>query len=168
MSLIEQKRAFMDQLQRLLDERSAEIDRKVAAYRESLEKEKLTDEMKQLVGFINQLDAMIAYENNTAAPTESEAVEEATIDEAPVAEEGLFEDAESVDEESTFSEAPAETVAAEEKEIANVERDTSEHADELVGTGFEALKIDADDTRAKLRAAEQARPGMPGIVPPRR
>lgn len=173
MSLIEQKKAFMDTLQRLLDARSAEIERKVAEFRESLEKEKLTDEMKQLVAFINQLDAMIAFEKQQAATATEEVVEDTVENEIEedVAEEELFEDSENVDEEETFSEDNVEDEEVEdeqEQEIAEDEKDTVAYANSLIGTGFEALQADADDTRAKLRAAEQARPGMPNIVPPRR
>ena len=172
MSLIEQKNAFMEKLQRLLDERSKEIDRKVAEFRESLEKETLTPEMKQIVAFINQLDAMIAFEKNTLT-TRIEDVQKANEDtiEKGDAETELFENDNVVNEEETFSESKAvsETVENEnENENVNVDNDTIKYAKTLVGTGFEALEADAADTRAKLRAAEQARPGMFNIVPPRR
>ena len=172
MSLIEQKNAFMEKLQRLLDERSKEIDRKVAEFRESLERETLTPEMKQIVAFINQLDAMIAFEKNTLT-TRIEDVQKAnedTFEEADAKNE-LFKDDNIVDEEDKFSKDEADNEIIEDKsqeENVNVDNDTIEYAKTLVGTGFEALEADAADTRAKLKAAEQARPGMFNIVPPRR
>lgn len=168
MSLIEQKKTFMDTLQCLLDARSAEIDSKVAEFRASLEKEKLTDEMKQLVAFINQLDAMIAFEKQLSV-TPNKHIEDVVKDDydEDVTKEKLFKDDENVDKDNAFSE---NDIKNEQKETNITEDDSNAivNVNDLVGTGFEALQADADDTKAKLKAVEQARPGMHSIVLPRR
>ena len=83
MSLIETRASYMHRLQTLIDARQKDIDDKVGAlrakleaeqiqpYRAQLEAEKVTPEMNKLVEFINDIDAMLAYENTETASTET-------------------------------------------------------------------------------------------------
>lgn len=161
MSLIEQKKAYMAKLSDLLAKRQNEIEAKVAEFRASLEKEKLTDEMKTLVKFINELDAMMKYDSGEDVEENSdEEVEEQADDEIDEDEELLEED--DVEDDS-FSEEDEEVDEEEIDEDANVEQDDIGISDVL-----NALDSDHADTRAKLEAAENARPGMPTVVNPRR
>lgn len=91
-NLIEQKNVFMTKLQSLVDAKNAkissqidaykaelmtEVDTKVQALKAKLEADKVTPEISQLVTFIHQIDAMLAYERNGAIEeSESEDVED--------------------------------------------------------------------------------------------
>lgn len=172
MSLIEQRASYMSRLQTLIDARQKDIDEKVAAYRAQLEvehvqpyraeleKEKVTPEMNQLVEFIGQIDAMLAYEN-THAETSTEDVESDEVDNTADA---SVEPKEAEVNAETFP----ESVQADTAKDINDEHATAQSAEELVGTGFEAIAADLADTKAKLWTAVEGRPGMPGIVLPRR
>lgn len=179
MSLIEQRASYMSRLQTLIDARQKDIDEKVAAYRAQLEvehvqpyraeleKEKVTPEMNQLVEFIGQIDAMLAYEN-THAETSTEDVESDEVvtqtDEVDNTADASVEPKEAEVNAETFP----ESVQADTAKDINDEHATAQSAEELVGTGFEAIAADLADTKAKLWTAVEGRPGMPGIVLPRR
>lgn len=172
MSLIEQRASYMFRLQSLIDARQKDIDEKVAAfrakleteqvqqYRAQLEKEKVTAEMTQLVEFIGQIDAMIAYENARSASSDNTVinaeVKQGVNDSVELKEAGVND--------STFPDAVQTNTA---KNIID-ESTASQSTEELVGTGFEAIAADIADTKEKLRTAVEGRPGMPGIVLPRR
>lgn len=166
MSLIEQRKHFMSQLQTFIDNRQNDINEKVAArraqveaeyvqpYRAELEKEKVTPEMNKLVEFIGDIDEMLEYETSGVAAdveTEYEQVEdEACVEEA-------------VDDNSTFqADANIDT-----KTVDECAENTS-IANEIIGTGFDAITADIADTNKKLQSVVESRPGMPGIVLPRR
>lgn len=181
MSLIETRASYMHRLQTLIDARQKDIDDKVGAlrakleaeqiqpYRAQLEAEKVTPEMNKLVEFINDIDAMLAYENTETASTEtveqtSETIEHEEVEQ--VADHGV---AEEVSEETeTFHDASNDNTAGDNVDAVQHTTTTAKTAEELVGTGFEAIAADLADTKAKLRSAVEGRPGMPGIVLPRR
>lgn len=166
MSLIEQRKKFMSQLQTLIDSRQNDINEKVAArraqveaeyvqpYRAELEKEKVTPEMNKLVEFIDHIDEILKYETSGAATdveTEDEQVEDKVCVEEAVNDDSIFQ-SDANNNTKTIDEC------AENASIAN----------EIIGTGLEAITADIADTNKKLQSVAEGRPGMPGIVLPRR
>ena len=166
MSLIEQRKQFMSQLQTLIDNCQNDINEKVAArraqveaeyvqpYRAELEKEKVTPEMNKLVEFIGHIDEMLKYETSGAAvdvETECEQAEDEVCVE------------EVVNDNSTFqTDADTNTNAVDEC----AENTSIDNA--IIGTGLDAIAADIADTNKKLQSVVESRPGMPGIVLPRR
>ena len=183
MSLIETRASYMHRLQTLIDARQKDIDDKVGAlrakleaeqiqpYRAQLEAKKVTPEMDTLVKFINDIDAMIVYENTELASTETAAQTSETIEHEEVEQVADHSVAEDVSEK-------AETFPVEHNDNAagNIVDDiqhtttttTAKTVKELVGTSFEAIAADIANTKAKLQSAVEGRPGMAGIVLPRR
>lgn len=142
-SLIEQRKAYANELQALIDERKASLEAKVAAYRAQLEREAtVTPEMQRLSNFIRSLDEMIAFE----AEHQTDSVSVAN---------GANESVE------TFCSCAESTDNA-------VGQTAKAQGTGLEGTTFEALAIDAANTRKRLEAVEQGRPGMPHVVLPDR
>ena len=181
MSLIETRASYMHRLQTLIDARQKDIDDKVGAlrakleaeqiqpYRAQLEAEKVTPEMNKLVEFINDIDAMLAYENTETASTETAEQTSETIEHEEVEQVADHSVAEEVSEETeTFHDASNDNTAGDNIDAVQHTTTTAKTAEELVGTGFEAIAADLADTKAKLRSAVEGRPGMPGIVLPRR
>lgn len=180
MSLIETRASYMHRLQTLIDARQKDIDDKVGAlrakleaeqiqpYRAQLEAEKVTPEMNKLVEFINNIDAMLAYENTKTASTETAEQTSETIEHEEVEQVTDHSVAEEVSEETeTFHDASNDNTAGDNVDAVQ-HTTTAKMAEELVGTGFEAIAADLADTKAKLQSAVEGRPGMPGIVLPRR
>lgn len=181
MSLIETRASYMHRLQTLIDARQKDIDDKVGAlrakleaeqiqpYRAQLEAEKVTPEMNKLVEFINNIDAMLAYENTKTASTETAEQTSETIEHEEVEQVTDHSVAEEVSEETeTFHDASNDNTAGDNVDAVQHTTTTAKMAEELVGTGFEAIAADLADTKAKLQSAVEGRPGMPGIVLPRR
>lgn len=181
MSLIETRASYMHRLQTLIDARQKDIDDKVGAlrakleaeqiqpYRAQLEAEKVTPEMNKLVEFINNIDAMLAYENTETASTETAEQTSETIEHEEVEQVADHSVAEEVSEETeTFHDASNDNTAGDNVDAVQHTTTTAKMAEELVGTGFEAIAADLADTKAKLQSAVEGRPGMPGIVLPRR
>ena len=181
MSLIETRASYMHRLQTLIDARQKDIDDKVGAlrakleaeqiqpYRAQLEAEKVTPEMNKLVEFINNIDAMLAYENTETASTETAEQTSETIEHEEVEQVADHSIAEEVSEETeTFHDASNDNTAGDNVDAVQRTTTTAKMAEELVGTGFEAIAADLADTKAKLQSAVEGRPGMPGIVLPRR
>lgn len=181
MSLIETRASYMHRLQTLIDARQKDIDDKVGAlrakleaeqiqpYRAQLEAEKVTPEMNKLVEFINNIDAMLAYENTETASTETAEQTSETIEHEEVEQVADHSVAEEVSEETeTFHDASNDNTAGDNVDAVQHTTTTAKMAEELVGTGFEAIAADLADTKAKLQSAIEGRPGMPGIVLPRR
>ena len=181
MSLIETRASYMHRLQTLIDARQKDIDDKVGAlrakleaeqiqpYRAQLEAEKVTPEMNKLVEFINDIDAMLAYENTETASTETAEQTSETIEHEEVEQVADHSVVEEVSEETeTFHDASNDNTAGDNVDAVQHTTTTAKTAEELVGTGFEAIAADLADTKAKLRSAVEGRPGMPGIVLPRR
>lgn len=181
MSLIETRASYMHRLQTLIDARQKDIDDKVGAlrakleaeqiqpYRAQLEAEKVTPEMNKLVEFINDIDAMLAYENTETASTETAEQTSETIEHEEVEQVADHSVAEEVSEETeTFHDASNDNTAGDNVDAVQHTTTTAKMAEELVGTGFEAIAADLADTKAKLQSAVEGRPGMPGIVLPRR
>ena len=181
MSLIETRASYMHRLQTLIDARQKDIDDKVGAlrakleaeqiqpYRAQLEAEKVTPEMNKLVEFINDIDAMLAYENTETASTETAEQTSETIEHEEVEQVADHSVAEEVSEETeTFHDASNDNTAGDNVDAVQHTTTTTKTAEELVGTGFEAIAADLADTKAKLQSAVEGRPGMPGIVLPRR
>lgn len=181
MSLIETRASYMHRLQTLIDARQKDIDDKVGAlrtkleaeqiqpYRAQLEAEKVTPEMNKLVEFINDIDAMLAYENTETASTETVEQTSETIGHEEVEQVADHSVAEEVSEETeTFHDASNDNTAGDNVDAVQHTTTTTKTAEELVGTGFEAIAADLADTKAKLQSAVEGRPGMPGIVLPRR
>lgn len=181
MSLIETRASYMHRLQTLIDARQKDIDDKVGAlrakleaeqiqpYRAQLEAEKVTPEMNKLVEFINDIDAMLAYENTETASTETAEQTSETIEHEEVEQVADHSVAEEVSEETeTFHDASNDNTAGDNVDAVQHTTTTAKTAEELVGTGFEAIAADLADTKAKLQSAVEGRPGMPGIVLPRR
>ena len=181
MSLIETRASYMHRLQTLIDARQKDIDDKVGAlrakleaeqiqpYRAQLEAEKVTPEMNKLVEFINDIDAMLAYENTETASTETAEQTSETIEHEEVEQVADHSVAEEVSEETeTFHDASNDNTAGDNVDAVQHTTTTTKTAEELVGTGFEAIAADLADTKAKLQSVVEGRPGMPGIVLPRR
>lgn len=181
MSLIETRASYMHRLQTLIDARQKDIDDKVGAlrakleaeqiqpYRAQLEAEKVMPEMNKLVEFINNIDAMLAYENTETASTETAEQTSETIEHEEVEQVADHSVAEEVSEETeTFHDASNDNTAGDDVDAVQHTTTTAKMAEELVGTGFEAIAADLADTKAKLQSAVEGRPGMPGIVLPRR
>ena len=181
MSLIETRASYMHRLQTLIDARQKDIDDKVGAlrakleaeqiqpYRAQLEAEKVTPEMNKLVEFINNIDAMLAYENTETASTETAEQTSETIEHEEVEQVADHTVVEEVSEETeTFHDASNDNTAGDNVDAVQHTTTTAKTAEELVGTGFEAIAADLADTKAKLQSAVEGRPGMPGIVLPRR
>ena len=181
MSLIETRASYMHRLQTLIDARQKDIDDKVGAlrakleaeqiqpYRAQLEAEKVTPEMNKLVEFINDIDAMLAYENTETASTETAEQTSETIEHEEVEQVADHSVVEEVSEETeTFHDASNDNIAGDNVDAVQHTTTTAKTAEELVGTGFEAIAADLADTKAKLQSAVEGRPGMPGIVLPRR
>lgn len=181
MSLIETRASYMHRLQTLIDARQKDIDDKVGAlrakleaeqiqpYRAQLEAEKVTPEMNKLVEFINDIDAMLAYENTKTASTETAEQTSETIEHEEVEQVADHSVAEEVSEETeTFHDASNDNTAGDNVDAVQHTTTTAKMAEALVGTGFEAIAADLADTKAKLQSAVEGRPGMPGIVLPRR
>ena len=181
MSLIETRASYMHRLQTLIDARQKDIDDKVGAlrakleaeqiqpYRAQLEAEKVTPEMNKLVEFINDIDAMLAYENTETASTETAEQTSETIEHEEVEQVADHSVVEEVSEETeTFHDASNDNIAGDNADAVQHTTTTAKTAEELVGTGFEAIAADLADTKAKLQSAVEGRPGMPGIVLPRR
>lgn len=181
MSLIETRASYMHRLQTLIDARQKDIDDKVGAlrakleaeqiqpYRAQLEAEKVTPEMNKLVEFINDIDAMLAYENTKTASTETAEQTSETIEHEEVEQVADHSVAEEVSEETeTFHDASNDNTAGDNVDAVQHTTTTAKTVEELVGTGFEAIAADLADTKAKLQSAVEGRPGMPGIVLPRR
>ena len=181
MSLIETRASYMHRLQTLIDARQKDIDDKVGAlrakleaeqiqpYRAQLEAEKVTPEMNKLVEFINDIDAMLAYENTETASTETAEQTSETIEHEEVEQVADHSVAEEVSEETeTFHDEFNDNTAGDNVDAVQHTTTTAKTAEELVGTGFEAIAADLADTKAKLQSAVEGRPGMPGIVLPRR
>lgn len=173
MSLIETRASYMHRLQTLVDARQKNIDDKVRAlrakleveqiqpYRAQLEAGKVTPEMNKLVEFINNIDAMLEYENTETTSTETAEQTSQTIE---------HEEVEQVADHSVVETFPIEhdNNTAGNNVDAVQYATTAKTAEELVGTGFEAIAADVADTKAKLQSAVEGRPGMAGIVLPRR
>lgn len=171
MSLIEQRKRFMSQLQTLIDKRQKEIDEKVAAkraqveaeyvqpYRAELEKEKVTPEISKLFEFIDQIDEMLKYEASDVA-TEIKTEDEQAEDEQ-AEDEACVEEV--VNDTSTF-----QTDANTNTETVDECAENASVADETVRTGLDAVVADIADTNKKLQSVVEGRPGMCGIVLPRR
>lgn len=181
MSLIETRASYMHRLQTLIDARQKDIDDKVGAlrakleaeqiqpYRAQLEAEKVTPEMNKLVEFINDIDAMLAYENTETASTETAEQTSETIEHEEVEQVADHSVAEEVSEETeTFHDASNDNTAGDNVDAVQHTTTTAKTAEELVGTGFEAIAADLADTKEKLQSVVEGRPGMPGIVLPRR
>lgn len=180
MSLIETRASYMHRLQTLIDARQKDIDDKVGAlrakleaeqiqpYRAQLEAEKVTPEMNKLVEFINDIDAMLAYENTETASTETAEQTSETIEHEEVEQVADHSVAEEVSEEPKRYDASNDNTAGDNVDAVQHTTTTAKTAEELVGTGFEAIAADLADTKAKLQSAVEGRPGMPGIVLPRR
>ena len=181
MSLIETRASYMHRLQTLIDARQKDIDDKVGAlrakheaeqiqpYRAQLEAEKVTPEMNKLVEFINDIDAMLAYENTETASTETAEQTSETIEHEEVEQVADHSVVEEVSEETeTFHDASNDNCAGDNVDAVQHTTTTIKTAEELVGTGFEAIAADLADTKAKLQSVVEGRPGMPGIVLPRR
>ena len=181
MSLIETRASYMHRLQTLIDARQKDIDDKVGAlrakleaeqiqpYRAKLEAEKVTPEMNKLVEFINDIDAMLAYENTETASTETAEQTSEAIKHEEVEQVMNHSVADEVSEENkTFPIERNDNTAGNNVDTVQHTTTTTKTAEELVGTGFEAIAADLADTKAKLHAAVEGRPGMPGIVLPRR
>ena len=181
MSLIETRASYMYRLQTLIDARQKDIDDKVEAlrvkleaeqiqpYRAKLEAEKVTPEMNKLVEFINNIDAMLAYENTENASIETTEQMSETIEHEEVEQVADHSVAEEVSEETeTFPIEHNDNTAGNNVDAIQHTTTTAKTAEELVGTGFEAIAADLADTKAKLQSAIKGRPGMPGIVLPRR
>lgn len=181
MSLIETRASYMHRLQTLIDARQKDIDDKVGAlrakleaeqiqpYRAQLEAEKVTPEMNKLVEFINEIDAMLVYENTETASTETAEQTSETIEHEEVEQVADNTVVEEVSEETeTFHDASNDNCAEDNVDAVQHTTTTVKAAEELVGTGFEAIAADLADTKAKLQSVVEGRPGMPGIVPPRR
>lgn len=173
MSLIETRASYMHRLQTLVDARQKNIDDKVRAlrakleveqiqpYRAQLEAGKVTPEMNKLVEFINNIDAMLEYENTETTSTETAEQTSQTIEHEEVeqvADHGVAE---------TFPIEHDNNTAGNNVDAVQYAT-TAKTAEELVGTGFEAIAADIADTKAKLQSAVEGRPGMAGIVLPRR
>jgi hypothetical protein len=171
----------MHRLQTLIDARQKDIDDKVGAlrakleaeqiqpYRAQLEAEKVTPEMNKLVEFINDIDAMLAYENTETASTETAEQTSETIEHEEVEQVADHTVVEEVSEETeTFHDASNDNCAGDNVDVVQHTTTTAKTAEELVGTGFEAIAADLADTKAKLQSVIEGRPGMPGIVLPRR
>lgn len=193
MSLIETRAEYMQRLQSLIDARQNSIDEKVAAlrakleaeeiqpYRAQLEAEKVTPEISKLVEFINDIDEMLAYDSGekveqTEQTEQTEQVEqveqvEQTEDVVEKVEDEQTEQTESVVEkveDESFRDGPCtdstgDNINAVEHHTVEAKPDTT-----LDGTVFEAIAADIADTKAKLQSVSEGRPGMPGIVLPRR
>lgn len=173
MSLIETRASYMHRLQTLVDARQKNIDDKVRAlrakleveqiqpYRAQLEAGKVTPEMNKLVEFINNIDAMLEYENTETTSTETAEQTSQTIE---------HEEVEQVADHSVVETFPIEhdNNTAGNNVDAVQYATAAKTAEELVGTGFEAIAADVADTKAKLQSAVEGRPGMAGIVLPRR
>lgn len=172
MSLIEQRKQFMSQLQTLIDSRQNDINEKVAArraqveaeyvqpYRAELEKEKVTPEMNKLIKFIDQIDEMLEYETSGVA-TDVETEDEQLAEDEQAEDEACVEEA--VNDDSTFrTDANSDT-----KTVDECAENTS-IANAIVGTGLDAIAADIADTNKKLQSVAEGRPGMPGIILPRR
>ena len=180
MSLIETRASYMHRLQTLVDARQKNIDDKVRAlrakleveqiqpYRAQLEAGKVTPEMNKLVEFINNIDAMLEYENTETASTETAEQTSQTIEHEEVEQVADHAVVEEVSEETeTFHDASNDNCAGDNADAVQYAT-TAKTAEELVGTGFEAIAADIADTKAKLQSIVEGRPGMPGIVLPRR
>lgn len=181
MSLIETRASYMHRLQTLVDARQKDIDDKVAAlrakleveqiqpYRAQLEAKKVTPEMNKLVEFINNIDAMLEYESADAASIATVEQTDETTEHEEVEQVADHSVAEEVsDETETFPIEHNDNTAGNNVDAVQHTTATAKTAEELVGTGFEAIAADLADTKAKLQSAVEGRPGMPGIVPPRR
>lgn len=181
MSLIEIRASYMRRLQTLIDARQKDIDDKVMTlrakleaeqiqpYRAKLEDEKVTPEMNKLVEFINDIDAMLAYENSETASTEtveqtSEIIEDEEVEKVM----DQCVDEEVSEETETFPIERNDNTTRNNVDVVQRTTTTAKTAEELVGTSFEAIATDLADTKARLQSAVEARPGMPGIVLPRR
>lgn len=147
-SLQTQRKLYMEKLQFMTNIRQADIDAKVAAYRKQLEDEKVTPEMAQLTEFIRQIDKMLAFNQTNAIVTDEHDtdVEETVEANEPISFHNTVES-----NEATVNCATSITCA-----------------EQNVKAPFKALAEDIADTRSKLRAAEQGRPGMSNIVVPNR
>ena len=180
MSLIETRASYMHRLQTLVDARQKNIDDKVRAlrakleveqiqpYRAQLEAGKVTPEMNKLVEFINNIDAMLEYENTEIASTETAEQTSQTIEHEEVEQVTDHCVAEEVsDGAKTFPVEHDDNTAGNNVDAVQ-HTTTAKTAEELVGTGFEAIAADLADTKAKLQSVVEGRPGMPGIVLPRR
>lgn len=181
MSLIETRASYMHRLQTLIDARQKDIDDKVGAlrakleaeqiqpYRAQLEAKKVTPEMDMLVKFINDIDAMIVYEHTEPASTETAVQTSETIEHEEVEQVADHSVAEDVSEEAEMF-----PVKHNDNTAGNIVDDiqrtttTAKTVEKLVGTSFEAIAADIANTKAKLQSAVEGRPGMPGIVLPRR
>ena len=183
MSLIETRASYMHRLQTLIDARQKDIDDKVNAlrvkleaeqiqpYRAQLEAEKVTPEMNKLVKFINDIDAMLVYENENTKTALAETTEQTSeaIKHKEVEQVADHSVAEEVSKETeTFPIEHNDNIAGNNVDAIQHTTTTTKTAEELVGTGFEAIAADLADTKAKLLSAVKGRPGMPGIVLPRR
>lgn len=181
MSLIETRASYMHRLQTLIDARQKDIDDKVGAlrvkleaeqiqpYRAQLEAEKVTPEMNKLVEFISNIDAMLAYENTKTASVEtveqmSEIIEDKEVEQVT----DQCVDEEVSEKTETFPIEYNDDTAGDDIDAVQHNTTTAKTTEELVGTGFEAIAADLADTKAKLQSAVEGRPGMPGIVLPRR
>lgn len=181
MSLIETRASYMRRLQMLIDARQKDIDDKVGAlrakleaeqiqpYRAQLEAKKVTPEINKLVEFINDIDAMLAYENTETASIETAEQTSETIEQEEVEQVADHSAAEEVSEETkTFPIERNDNTAGNNVDAVQHTTITAKTTEELVGTGFEAIAADLADTKAKLQSVIESRPGMPGIVLPRR
>ena len=181
MSLIETRASYMRRLQTLIDARQKNIDDKVGAlrakleaeqiqpYRAQLEAEKVTPEMNKLIEFINDIDAMLVYENTENASIENAEQTSETIGHEEVEQvtnHGVAEEASKKTD--LFPIEHNDNTAGNNVDAIWLTTAASKTAEELVGTGFEAIAADIADTKAKLQSAVEGRPGMPGIVLPRR
>jgi hypothetical protein len=82
--LIEKRAEFVAKLNALEATRQAEIDSKVAAYRQSLEDSMPKDEINKVSNVIAALDEVIGYEASTAMPAQTIAVNTASVAHASI------------------------------------------------------------------------------------
>ena len=160
MNLIEQRALYMQRLQSLVDSRQKDIDNKVAVlrakleaeqiqpYRAQLEAEKVTPEMSKLIEFINNIDAMLEYDKSEANKVESATQTEVTS--------------------TSTSEVEEENIANDEEANTDSDAKETDYAEDAEKDCFKAISDDIADTKARLNAAAEGRPGMAGIVLPRR
>lgn len=182
MSLIEQRASYMHRLQMLIDARQKDIDEKVGAlrakleaeqiqpYRAQLEAKKVTLEMNKLIEFINNIDAMLAYENtvNTSTDTVEQTSETKEQVEVKQNADASVEQKEVKENTETFHGDAHDNTAGNLADAVPVNSEHVKTAEALVGTSFDAIAADLADTKAKLQSVAEGRPGMPGIVLPRR
>lgn len=147
--LVEQRSVYMSRLEGLVKARNAEIDAKVQAYRAQLEKETLSDEMVTLVKFIEQIDAMIAYDKGEVIDV-SDAATEMQVENA-------IEELEADVEKVASQEQVEDEAVTNEHEIVKDEQQTG--SADIAST----IAGDIADTKAQLQNVAQPRPNLSSI-----